>query len=226
MTCYAAGFLVAVAALLALPLQVQAQTTLVSNTGQTATSNWTVGGTNNYVHAQGFTTGDDADGYTLFSVQVRFGISAVATDAVKVSIYGADESGNPNSSLHELTNPSSIVNNGLNTFTAPTRPTLEKETEYFIVVEATTGSFFVSSTITDDEDDGAASGWSINDDRHRFSSGSWSLVTAELPIAVMGTIGVPTPVTIEAQYDSIGGGLEDLLFTLTREGEKRRTSWM
>ena len=35
----------------------------------------------------------------------------------------------------------------------------------------------------------------------------------------MGTIGAPTPVTIEAQYDSIGGGLEDLLFTLTREGE-------
>ena len=28
-----------------------------------------------------------------------------------------------------------------------------------------------------------------------------------------------TPVTIEAQYESIGAGLEDLLFTLTREGE-------
>ena len=35
----------------------------------------------------------------------------------------------------------------------------------------------------------------------------------------MGTIGVPTPVTIEAQHESIGAGLEDLLFTLTREGE-------
>ena len=28
-----------------------------------------------------------------------------------------------------------------------------------------------------------------------------------------------TPVTIEAEYESIGAGLEDLLFTLTREGE-------
>ena len=28
-----------------------------------------------------------------------------------------------------------------------------------------------------------------------------------------------TPVTIEAEYESIGGGLEDLVFTLTREGE-------
>ena len=219
MTCCAAGFLVAVAALLALPLQVQAQTTLVSNTGQTASSNWTVGGSSDWVHAQGFTTGDDADGYTLFSVQVRFGLGSVAVDAVRVSIYGADESGNPSSSLYELTNPSSIVASGLNTFTAPTRPTLEKETEYFIVVDATTGSFFVSSTLSDAEDDGAASGWSINDDRHRFSSGSWSLFTTALPIAVMGTIGAPTPVTIEAQHDSIGGGLEDLLFTLTREGE-------
>ena len=198
----------------------QAQTnTLVSNTGQTASSNWTVGGSSDWVHAQGFTTGDDADGYTLFSVQVRFGLGSVAVDAVRVSIYGADESGNPSSSLYELTNPSSIVASGLNTFTAPMRPTLEKETEYFIVVEATTGSFFVSSTLSDAEDDGAASGWSINDDRHRFSSGSWSLFTTALPIAVMGTIGEPTPVTIEAQHDSIGGGLEDLLFTLTREGE-------
>ena len=34
----------------------------------------------------------------------------------------------------------------------------------------------------------------------------------------MVTNNTTTPVTIEAQYDSIGGGVEDLLFTLTREG--------
>ena len=220
MASYAAGFLVTVAALLALPLQGQAQTTLVSNTGQDrASTNWTVGGGNNFVHAQGFTTGDDADGYALFSVQVYFRSGFDSGDEVKVSIYGADASGNPNSSLHELTNPSSIVNNGLNTFTAPTRPTLEKETDYFIVVEAPAGSFFVGSTISDDEDDGAASGWSINDDRRRSDSGVWSSIPDPLPIAVMGTIGVPTAITIEAEHESIGGGLEDLVFTLTREGE-------
>ena len=35
----------------------------------------------------------------------------------------------------------------------------------------------------------------------------------------MGTIGVPAAVTIEAEYESIGGGLEDLDFELMREGE-------
>ena len=193
---------------------------LVSNTGQdVASTNWTVGGGPNFVHAQRFTTGDDADGYTLFSVQVYFRSGFDSGDAVKVSIYGADESDNPNSSLHELTNPSSIVNLALNTFTAPTRPTLEKETDYFIVVEAPAGSFFVGSTISDAEDGGAASGWSINDDRRRSDSGVWSSISDPLSIAVMGTIGAPTPVSIEAQYESIGAGLEDLLFTLTREGE-------
>ena len=34
-----------------------------------------------------------------------------------------------------------------------------------------------------------------------------------------GTTTTDTPVTIEAQYASIGGGLEDLVFTLTREGD-------
>ena len=217
--CYAAGFLVAVAALLALPLQGQAQTTLVSNTGQVETSNWTVGGSDHYVHAQG----DSLRATTRMGTRCFRSKSVselvLAVDEVMVSIYGADASGNPESSLYELTNPSSIVASGLNTFTAPTRPTLEKETEYFIVVEATTGSFFVSSTITDAEDDGAASGWSINDDRHRFSSGSWSLINSELPIAVKGTIDEPTTVTIAAEHESIGAGLEDLKFTLTRVGD-------
>ena len=193
---------------------------LVSNTGQDrGTTTWTVGGSSNYLHAQGFTTGDDADGYTLFSVQVYFRSGFDPGDEVTVSIWGADASGNPGSSLYELTNPSSIVNDGLNTFTAPTRPTLEKETDYFIVVEAPAGSFFVGATTSDDEDDGAASGWSINDDRRRSSTGVWSSIAEPLSIAVRGTIGVPPAVAIEAEYDSIGGGLEDLDFTLTREGE-------
>ena len=35
---------------------------------------------------------------------------------------------------------------------------------------------------------------------------------------IKGTLSGDTPVTIEAEHDSIGGGLEDLVFTLTREG--------
>ena len=65
---YAAGaFLVALAVLLAVPLQAQAQTatTLVSNSGQTQSSHAA------RLFAQPFTTGDNSAGYTLTSVEIR-----------------------------------------------------------------------------------------------------------------------------------------------------------
>ena len=74
--CYAAGFLVAVAALLALPLQAQAQTvqTMVSNTRQTPSDR------TQYLSsldgctraAQGFTTCDSEGEHTLSSVDLYF----------------------------------------------------------------------------------------------------------------------------------------------------------
>ena len=95
-TCCAAGFLVAVAAFLVLPLQAQAQTlqTLVSNTGQDrANNNLIVGGSSGWTQAQGFTTGDNTDGYTLSSVEVFFNFGFGSTDEITVSVYGADASG-------------------------------------------------------------------------------------------------------------------------------------
>ena len=58
----------AFAALVALPLQAQAQTviTLVSNTGQASS-----GSPARSDRAQGFTTGSNADGYTLSSIGHR-----------------------------------------------------------------------------------------------------------------------------------------------------------
>ena len=66
----AAGFLAAFAALVALPLQVQAQTTFVSNTGQVADSDFS-GGTRD--RAQAFTTGANSGGYILSSVEIISG---------------------------------------------------------------------------------------------------------------------------------------------------------
>ena len=167
--CYAAGFLVAVATLLALPLQAQAQTvqTLVSNTGQDRdNSNLNVGGSTGWVQAQGFTTGDNTDGYTLSSVEVFFNFGFGSGDEVTVSIYGADASGDPGSSLYVLNNPSSIPNaNQIISFAAPANTTLAHGTNYFVVVEAPAGAFFLAGTDFDDEDSGNASGWSIHDTR-------------------------------------------------------------
>ena len=46
-----------------------------------------------------------------------------------MSIYEADASGNPGSSRYTLTNPASITNDTLNTFTTPAGATIEKETK-------------------------------------------------------------------------------------------------
>ena len=58
--------LVTFTALLTLPLQAEAQTTLVSNTGQT--SDGTLGDSRD--RAQAFTTGANSGGYTLSSVEI------------------------------------------------------------------------------------------------------------------------------------------------------------
>ena len=198
-TCCAAGFLVAVAAFLVLPLQAQAQTvqTLVSNTGQDRdNSNLNVGGSTGWVQAQGFTTGDNTDGYTLSSVDVFFRVGFGSTDEVTVSIYGADASGDPGSSLYVLNNPSSIPNaNQIISFAAPPNTTLAHGTNYFVVVEAPAGAFFLAGTDFDDEDSGNASGWSIHDTRsvNSQTATDWSEWEVALLIAVKGTVnGGPT----------------------------------
>ncbi len=169
---------------------------LVSNLGQTHDPGVgaTVGtsGSDKFTMAQRFATGSQAGGYTLGSVEVylrQFG----GSDAVRVSIYSS-ASGNPGSSVHVLTNPSTVADTTVNTFTAPANATLSADTAYFVVVEATAGQFAVGTITSNDEDAGAESGWSIHDSRHWRNSdtGSWSTSAAELRIAVRGPASTPT----------------------------------
>ena len=211
----AAGLVVVFAALLALPLQAQAQTvtTLVSNTGQIfpPTSGFTVGtsSSNQWSHALGFTTGDNTDGYTLSSVEVGIRTGYGALDEARVSIYGADGSGNPGSSLYVLDNPASITNGDLNTFTAQANATLVKETKYFVVIEsAAADQSFTASVVTSNaEDTGNADGWSINDKRHVRSSdsGSWSQTssTSKPRIAIKGTVDGDTTHSTDATLSAL-----------------------
>ena len=211
MTCYAAGFLVAVAAFLVLPLQAQAQTvqTLVSNTGQTVSNTtgfvgplsadlWRV--------AQGFTTGDSEAGYTLSSVDLYFN-AIDGTEAVTVSIYEADASGNPGSSLHVLSTPATVAN-GLNTFTALANATLDKETDYFVVMEGAgadfSDSFSVALTATDDEDSGAASGWSIASERRSQQNDlAWTVPANVVRIEIKGTVNGDTTLSTDATLSAL-----------------------
>ena len=195
--------------------QAAGDVTLVSNTGTATDPNFNllVGSSsgNKYSQAQQFTTGDNEDGYTLSSIQIyikEFG----GSDAARISIYEADSSGKPDSSLYQLTNPSPFANSSLNTFTAPANATLAKETKYLVVAEATSGSYQIAYTSSNAEDSGKANGWSINNRRHTrdSDSGSWSLSSVgntNIRISLSGTITPSTDITVPNNWNLKPSGL-------------------
>ena len=225
----AAGLLVAGAGLLALPLQAEAQkTTFVSNTGQsTATSLRGIGptgiGSFFYSQAQRFSTGSNEGGYTLSAIQVQAD-NFESASSPRVSIYTVT-SDNPGTLLYVLTNPATLNDNAINTFRAPANATLEKDTDYFVVFEATgSGSnirYDLEGTVSANEDSGTASGWSIADtSRERATnSGNWSSVFARLKIAVRGTI----PRSISIADASAAENAGHLLFDVTLSRSLRNT---
>ena len=223
----AAGLLVAVAALLTLPLQAEAQkTTFVSNTGQSTDPD--VREVGPYQHlwqlqAQQFSTGDNEGGYTLSAIQVRvddFG----SISQPKVSIY-TTSSGNPGSSLYVLTNPATLNDDAINTFRAPANATLEKDTNYFVVFEeAGSGSnvgYDLEVTVSNAEDSGKASGWSItNSSRQRSTTTTaWSGLAGKLKIAVRGTLPPALSIADASAAENAG----HLLFEVTLSRALRNT---
>ena len=189
--CAAAAVLAVVAALLALPLQAQAQTeiTLVSNLGQASEN--TV--TNNQDRAQSFTPGTHAAGYTLNSIVI--GYNDPSGNAFTVEIWTANAAGVPSTLKYSFTAPATFSQGDL-TFTAPANATLDADTTYSVVMELSTGTgttFKRTSTINPDEDSGAAAGWSIGDTYH-YRAGVWIPSSSSKPhlIAIKGTTNTST----------------------------------
>ena len=182
----------------------RASAVLVSNSGQSDDGTGLVGliGIHftseeiKFSSAQRFTTGDNASGYALSSIEVHIDgfvgaaeidIPGVGADEARVSIYSADASGGPGSSLFVLTNPGSVTNASLNTFNAA-NVTLEKETQYFVVVEAVEGNFSVGRTSSNAEESASLTGWSIRDERQvrPFDSGAWRVNSDKVRIEIRG----------------------------------------
>ena len=200
-----AGLPLVVAGLLGVSVAAQAQI-YVSNIGQTLdTGSRPVGVVSGfrYTEAQPFTTGDNADGYTLSEVVVKVKSDVDSNDVPRVSIY-TSSSGNPGTSLHTLTNPGSFGNGDM-TFTAPPNATLAKETDYFVVFEETVGFWRLSATTSDSEGT-AETEWSIGDGHvvRNQDTGSWTseslnrslLITIKGPLATVP--GAPTSLTATA----------------------------
>ncbi|MDE2822918.1 MAG: fibronectin type III domain-containing protein, partial [Chloroflexota bacterium] len=179
-----------------------ASTAFIGNTGQTLTGSAGAGffTVSIWQQAQGFTTG--STGATLTEVDVRVHSNGVGNAAVpRVSIYSADGSGNPNSSLYVLTSPDSFTADAVNTFIAPANATLTANTTYLVVIETaataqdTNNQIWLNSTDDDDEDSGGRSGWTIADNRLQkaTTATSWSSLANSLVIALRGAAAPAAP---------------------------------
>ncbi len=153
---------------------------LVSTVGQTAAAGggrvWA-----NRWHAQAFTTGSNAAGYTLTSIEARTNQSEDAPNELRAQLW-SDVTGNPGVKLADLTVPATITASGTTpaniVFAAPAGTRLAANTTYYFVIggaasrsPATNKQFQILNTASDSEDSGAAAGWSV-DNTSRFGTGN------------------------------------------------------
>ena len=193
-----AAVLLAAVTLLALlsPAPGHAQTTdvtYVSNIDQGDDSDYQT----TQLRAQSFTTGSQSGGYTVTHVDI--GSDDAEGDAFSAAIYTTNSSGHPVSEVAALTPPSSFATGTL-TFTVPANTTLAASTTYSvrIVNSSSSDPARIDTTTSNDEDTGAASGWSIGDSAHRKTSptsGSWTARAASIRIAIRYNPPPNTPAT-------------------------------
>ena len=204
--CLAAALAIALAGLAALaaPAQAQTQTTFVSNLGQTGSTVNSIGTGNAVNVAQQFTTGTAAGGYRLaeITIDVREGTSAAASFA----IHASNASGEPGSKVVDLNG--SIATAGQASLTPASTTVLSPSTRYFVLIQlgaVTTTDQTIKIIVSNDEDAGAAAGWSIADTLiSRRSGGTWLVPSGDafsVKLAVKGsldTVHLPTNVSAAA----------------------------
>ena len=160
---------------------------LVSNTHLSTSLN-----TNSFL-AQSFETGANPGGYTVSEVDIRFGETSARSTSVKIRKNNADNQ--PGDLVATLTNPGTLTENSLNTFTAQDVITLDARTTYWISmgegISLSTNRAAVQADAGNDQT--GETGWSIGDDRlfRNNETNDWSTSTSSLLIAIKGT-AIPT----------------------------------
>ena len=174
---------------------------LVKNTGQTGLKGLLLSANLTKV-AQGFTTGPDANGYTLGSIGFDFGTIeediSDAGDVLSATLNAVGSDGDPGDALCTLDDPTSFTEEAVNTFYAPaTCPALAASTTYFVVVERVTINsdiIVLGVSSSSSEDGGGAAGWSIDDNVYYFGTTWGSPDPADvLLIEVSGIVAVDAP---------------------------------
>ena len=155
----------------------------------------------NSFKGQQFTTGSNAEGYTLSEVVVN--IREGSTNATTVAVYTSTDSDVPGTKVVDLTG--SVATAGEQSFAPTSETTLSASTDYFVyfAVAASVGPS-LQSTSSDAEDAGAATGWSIGD-RSVFSTDdgtTWAGSTVAVEIAVKGS-AINPPVSTDATLSAL-----------------------
>ncbi|MCY4555620.1 MAG: hypothetical protein OXF79_04420, partial [Chloroflexi bacterium] len=135
---------------------------LVSNIGQSTFTSTDVKALGRLTQLQGFTSGSHSAGYNLDSIEVVLR-STPAPAGVSVELWSAAAANRVNARIVRLTAPAS-VSGGANVFSAPEDTRIEANPTYFVVVRGTSGQ--MTDTSSDNEDAGAAQGWSIAKDAY------------------------------------------------------------
>ena len=135
--------------------------TLVRNLATLGARSFEVGAT---ARAQAFTTGSDSAGYVLSGIDVSLTGPLVASSSanVRAELWSSNAAGNPDTQLETLTVPTASPK-GRRTLAAPAGTVLAPDTTYHVVFYTVSGSWSLGSVHTDDEDPGAAAGWTIAD---------------------------------------------------------------
>ena len=141
---------------------------LVSNfSKEKRNSDWS---TNNFVLAQGFTTGNAATTMESIEVSIRQTLDASHIATVRAELWSAASGGKPGAKLVDLVVPD-VMQQGDAAFSAPAGTTLSANTNYHLVLYTTgQADLRVNATSSEDEDAGGEDGWSISDVTHRISA--------------------------------------------------------
>ena len=173
-------------------LQAQTTVSLVKNTGQSQIA--TAFALHNSDVATAFTTGSNSShGYMLKEVDLVLPtVAATGRPTFNVAIWGSTSGGLPDSGNVRGTLQHPTLAAGGNRFRSSAGIRLNDSTTYFVVVDVTaagtnSNSISISSTPSNDEDAGAAAGWSIADDRRqRLGAAAWTTNVSSLRMDIRG----------------------------------------
>ena len=173
-------------------------TTLVSNTHLSASASTTS------FTAQSFETGANTGGYTVSEVDMRLGLASGRSASVKIRENNADNE--PGDLVATLTNPGTLTDNSLNTFTAPAGTTLAASTTYWITVNEGISSNRASVDYAEGNGETGETGWSIGDDRlSRINeTDSWHTATSSLLMTIKGTAVPATTLVSNTHLTPLG----------------------